>query len=203
MGQDDHFPFGPHRMFSTRNELNGRVNSAQLTFTFADGTVRPIAIDSHTVGLRRAEVEGLEDRFVARPQLLSHLADVYESFNPSEPEIVAAELIERTTDLEQGQPVGRPTTRVPGCVVPLMDAIGRWWFEPLPVARIAWLRTFLYSFVFVDVLLTTSWVARHGAVSTELYEPFLSDVHCRFLNPPERWSCHSDHASGGSGNRGG
>ena len=112
VGQDDHFPFGPHRMFSTRNELNGKVDSTQLTFTFADGTVRPIIIDSHTVGLRRAEVEGLEDHFVARPQPLRHLAHVYETFNPREPEIVAAELIERTTDLEQGQPVGQPTTRV-------------------------------------------------------------------------------------------
>ncbi len=112
VGQDDHFPFGPHRMFSTRNELNGRVDSAHLTFTFADGTVRPIDIDSHIVGLRRAEVEGLEEHLVARPQLLRLLADVYEKFNPSEPEVVAAELIESTTDLEQGQPVGRPTTRV-------------------------------------------------------------------------------------------
>jgi hypothetical protein len=54
-----------------------------------------------------------------------------------------------------------------------MDAIGRWWFEPLPVARIAWLRTFFYGFIFLDVLLTTSWVARHGAVSTDLYDPLL------------------------------
>ncbi len=112
VGQDDHFPFGPHRMFSTRNELNGRVDSAQLTFTFADGTVRPITIDSHTVGLRRAEVEGLEDHFAARPQLLRHLVDVYEKFNPTESEIVAAELIESTTDLEQGKPVGQPATRI-------------------------------------------------------------------------------------------
>ena len=112
VGQDDHFPFGPHRMFSTRNELNGRVTSAQLSFTFADGTVRPIVIDSHTVGLRRAEVEGLEDRLIARPELLRHLVDTYERFNPTASEIVAAELIESTTDLEQGRPVGRPTTRV-------------------------------------------------------------------------------------------
>ncbi len=53
----------------------------------------------------------------------------------------------------------------------LTGAVGRWWFDPLPLARIAWLRTFFYGFVFVDVLLTTSWVARHGAVSTELYDP--------------------------------
>jgi len=53
----------------------------------------------------------------------------------------------------------------------LTGAVRRRWFDPLPLARIAWLRTFFYSFVFVDVLLTTSWVARHGAVSTELYDP--------------------------------
>ena len=58
-------------------------------------------------------------------------------------------------------------------MVALMVAIGRWWFEPLPLARIAWLRTFFYCFVFVDVLLTSSWVARHGAVSTDLYDPLL------------------------------
>ena len=111
-GQDDHFPFGPHRMFSTRNELNGRVNSAQLTFTFADGRVRPIVIDSHTVGLRRAEVEGLEEHFVARPQLLRYLAETYGVFNPSEPEVVAVELVENITELERGVPVDRLTSRV-------------------------------------------------------------------------------------------
>jgi hypothetical protein len=64
-----------------------------------------------------------------------------------------------------------------------MDALRRWWFEPLPVARVAWLRTFFYGFVFVDVLLTTSWVARHGAVSTELYEPLLVGRVLPFPHP--------------------
>jgi len=52
-----------------------------------------------------------------------------------------------------------------------MGTVGRWWFAPLPVARVAWLRTFLYLFIFVDVLFTTAWVKRHGFVSTELYDP--------------------------------
>ena len=46
-----------------------------------------------------------------------------------------------------------------------------WWFVPLPLARIFWLRTFLYGFVLVDVLVTTSWVSMHGSVSPELYRP--------------------------------
>ncbi len=46
-----------------------------------------------------------------------------------------------------------------------------WWFEPLPRGRIAALRTLFYAFIFVDVLITTSWVARHALVPTDLYQP--------------------------------
>jgi Vitamin K-dependent gamma-carboxylase len=60
-------------------------------------------------------------------------------------------------------------TRVARFVAPIDD----WWFRPLPRARIAWLRTILYSFVFLDVLMTTAWVARHAAVPGELYRPLL------------------------------
>jgi hypothetical protein len=111
-GQDDHFPFGPHRMFSTRNELDGRVNSAELHLTFTDGRDETVTIDPRTVGLRRAEVEGLEDHFVARPRLLSRLAHTYELNHPSEPGVVAVELVEKITDLEDGRPVGQPTRRI-------------------------------------------------------------------------------------------
>ncbi|MGH2693761.1 MAG: HTTM domain-containing protein [Actinomycetota bacterium] len=53
----------------------------------------------------------------------------------------------------------------------LVGAVGKWWFEPHPRGRVAALRTILYGFVFVDVLLTTTWVARHADVPTELYQP--------------------------------
>ncbi len=46
-----------------------------------------------------------------------------------------------------------------------------WWFAPAPLARIAWLRLLVYPFVFVDVLLTTSWVRAHGHVPPELHRP--------------------------------
>lgn len=52
-----------------------------------------------------------------------------------------------------------------------LEAAREWWFEPHPKGRIAALRTLLYGFVFVDVLLTTTWVARHADVPTELYQP--------------------------------
>jgi len=46
-----------------------------------------------------------------------------------------------------------------------------WWFAPLPLARLAWLRTIVYGFVFVDVLITTSWVPMHAQTPSELYRP--------------------------------
>jgi hypothetical protein len=38
---------------------------------------------------------------------------------------------------------------------------------------VAWLRTIVYLFVPVDVLLTTSWVASHGDLAPTLYRPLL------------------------------
>lgn len=54
----------------------------------------------------------------------------------------------------------------------LQRAVG-WWFKPVSRGRIAALRTVLYLFIFVDVLLTTAWVRVHGLVPGELYEPLL------------------------------
>lgn len=52
-----------------------------------------------------------------------------------------------------------------------LSAASTWWFPPLPAARLAWLRTILYGFVFVDVLITTSWVPMHAHTPLELYRP--------------------------------
>ena len=56
-------------------------------------------------------------------------------------------------------------------VVTAMHRIVAWWFAPLPRARIAWLRTILYLFIFVDVFITTAWVGRHGQIPGDLYDP--------------------------------
>ena len=52
-----------------------------------------------------------------------------------------------------------------------MTALREWWFEPVARGRIAWLRTALYLFIPVDVLVTTSWVAGHADVPGRLYQP--------------------------------
>ena len=46
-----------------------------------------------------------------------------------------------------------------------------WWFQPLPRGRVAALRSIIYIYVFVDVVLTSPWVDRHGSLPEELYQP--------------------------------
>jgi hypothetical protein len=52
-----------------------------------------------------------------------------------------------------------------------MATLRSWLFSPISAGRVAVFRTLVYSFIFVDVFLTTSWVAQHGWVPTELYRP--------------------------------
>lgn len=52
-----------------------------------------------------------------------------------------------------------------------VTALARWWFEPVALGRIVVLRTVAYAFVWVDVLLTTHWVADHADVPGALYQP--------------------------------
>ncbi|MCU1377618.1 MAG: hypothetical protein JWN29_601 [Acidimicrobiales bacterium] len=46
-----------------------------------------------------------------------------------------------------------------------------WWFAPMPRSRIAWLRTFLYAFIWLDVLVMRPWVRDHGDVPGVFYKP--------------------------------
>ena len=56
---------------------------------------------------------------------------------------------------------------------PAVPLTPRWWFRPVPLARIAVFRTIAYLFIPVDVFLTTAWVRAHADVPTEFYQPLL------------------------------
>ena len=49
--------------------------------------------------------------------------------------------------------------------------LANFWFEPIPLARVAWVRVFVYLFIPVDVLLNQSWVRGHARDGTALYRP--------------------------------
>lgn len=59
--------------------------------------------------------------------------------------------------------------------------VNGWWFAPVPLGRLAIFRALVYGFIFVDVLLTASWAAKHALVPGELYKPLFLG---RLLNLP-------------------
>lgn len=50
-------------------------------------------------------------------------------------------------------------------------AFTRWWFDPVPLARVARFRALAYLFIPIDVLLTTPWVRGHAHLPPEQYQP--------------------------------
>jgi hypothetical protein len=104
-GNDYHFPFGPFRMYSVANRLDGRIRSAVVEVrTDESGWLR--ARTPADIGMKRAEIEGQVDRFVADPDLLKHLATAYERLNPDGTEVFAVRLLQETTQLRNGRPSG-------------------------------------------------------------------------------------------------
>jgi hypothetical protein len=54
---------------------------------------------------------------------------------------------------------------------PATPLTARWWFRPVPLARIAVFRVIAYLFIPVDVFLTSAWVRAHADVPTAWYQP--------------------------------
>jgi len=107
-GKDDNFPFGPFRMYATRQQLDGTTTWYRLEATTVDG--QRIFLPGATYGLRRAELEGQIPRFLAHPELLGELASAYGVRRPDGPELVEVHLVQGRQQLAGGQPTGDPTS---------------------------------------------------------------------------------------------
>lgn len=102
-GDDDHFPFGPFRMYSTTNDLNGTVNAIRfLARNEAGEVLEPRAQD---FGLRPAEINGQVARIREDPELLGQLASVYERIHPDREPLVELQLRYGLHQLSDGRPV--------------------------------------------------------------------------------------------------
>ena len=75
-GDDEHFPFGPFRMYSVRNDPNGTISATKVNGTSVDG--RELRIRLEAFGLRRAELDGQLWRFANDSRLAGILAETYE-----------------------------------------------------------------------------------------------------------------------------
>ena len=104
-GLDDHFPFGPFRMYSTTDEVDGPIRSILLEGTNEDGET--FLIPTSRFGLRRAEVDGQVERIREDPAFLRHFVEAYETFNPRDPELVRLRIFFRIDVLENRRPVSQ------------------------------------------------------------------------------------------------
>ncbi|MEH1054911.1 hypothetical protein V6U89_06810 [Micromonospora sp. CPCC 206171] len=106
-GVDDHFPFGPFRMYSTSEPPNAPAPDTRVEGVDRTGAV--IALGQDATGIRRAEIEGQQDRYAADPTLLRQVADAYAERHPGAPELVEVRIVIRWYGIHQGRPTGRWT----------------------------------------------------------------------------------------------
>ncbi len=103
-GDDDAFPFGPFRMYSTRADPNAPVVSTRTVGLTAAG--EEVRLSGGEVGLRRAEFEGQLDRIEKHPELLGLLAHAFADTHPSAPHLVSVEVVQRRFELNKGRQTG-------------------------------------------------------------------------------------------------
>ncbi len=109
-GQDTAFPFGPFRMYATRDGLDAPVSSTRVDGVNVEG--ERVAIDDSETGLRRAEIEGQIRRLIADPELLGLVADAYARRNPNKEPLSRMEVVVRRYELRAGARTGGYTETV-------------------------------------------------------------------------------------------
>jgi hypothetical protein len=106
-GTDDHFPFGPFRMYSTSNPPNAPAQDTRVEGVDSTGAV--VDLGESATGIRRAEIEGQQGRYAADPELLTEVADAYAERHPNAAELVEVRIVIRWHDIRDGRPTGRWT----------------------------------------------------------------------------------------------
>jgi hypothetical protein len=106
-GQDDHFPFGPFRMYSTAPGPDADAPDTRLEGVDTTGAV--LALTERNSGVRRAELEGQQDRYAAEPSLLRQVADAYAARNPGAPRLVEVRIVIRWAGVRDSRPTGTHT----------------------------------------------------------------------------------------------
>lgn len=106
-GEDDHFPFGPFKMYARATKTTGRIGWPRIDAVDAAGRER--SLRGADIGLRRAELEGQLPRFRHDPELLGVLAGAYRSRYPDRPRLVEVRLVRRAQRIVDSERVGEPT----------------------------------------------------------------------------------------------
>jgi hypothetical protein len=97
-GSDSDFPFGPFRMYATRDDPNGVVRVLHVQVVTATGRV--VDVTNAADAPRRSELEGRVSQIVADPHQLSALAPIYAR---DVPDARAVQLVWRDFALHDGR----------------------------------------------------------------------------------------------------
>ncbi|WP_405114012.1 hypothetical protein OG559_08330 [Micromonospora sp. NBC_01405] len=92
-GSDDHFPFGPFRMYSTSDPPDAPAPDTRVEGVDRTGAV--VDLDQDATGIRRAEIEGQQSRYVAEPDRLRQVADAYAERHPDAAGLVEVRIVIR------------------------------------------------------------------------------------------------------------
>ena len=114
VGDDDWWPFGPWRMFSTSQAATGSVWSTEIEVQTADarGQWVPAPLTPENVGLNRAEIEGRIPQIQADPSRLGTLARSHAALRPSSAQWTALRVVRRLIVVVDRKPTGEVRTEV-------------------------------------------------------------------------------------------
>ncbi|MGA5303198.1 hypothetical protein ACPCHT_24935 [Nucisporomicrobium flavum] len=103
-GQDDDFPFGPFRMYSTAPDPDADAPDTRVEGVDTAG--RTIVLTEANSGLRRAEIEGQQQAYVADPGRLRQIAVAYAEKSPGAAPLTTVRIVIRWAGIEDSRPTG-------------------------------------------------------------------------------------------------
>jgi hypothetical protein len=103
-GQDDDFPFGPFRMYSTAPDPNADAPDTRVEGV--DTTGRTIVLTEANSGLRRAEIEGQQQAYIDDPGRLRQVAVAYTEKSPGAAPLTTVRIVIRWEGIEHSRPTG-------------------------------------------------------------------------------------------------
>jgi hypothetical protein len=109
-GQDDHFPFGPFRMYSTAPDPDAPAPDTRVEGV--DATGRTVVLTEANSGVRRAEIEGRQDGYVRDPAGLRQVAAAYADRSPGAPPLVEVRIVVHWEGIRDSRPTGTSTDEV-------------------------------------------------------------------------------------------
>jgi hypothetical protein len=103
-GDDDHFPFGPFRMYASAVDPDAPVEDTRVEATNASGQI--VIITPQNTGIRRAEFEGQLGRFREEPPRLRVVVDAYQRRNPDAPRLREVRVVVRWHEVRDFEVTG-------------------------------------------------------------------------------------------------